>query len=445
MGNYSRVRISLPPNILLKIKNNMLDPFLFKKNFTEILKRLKNRNFNLDEKKYLLLEKKRKLLQIKTESLQFQYKKSIKNSKNKKFFDKDITLLKKNIEILNKELTFLKKEIHDYMSIIPNLPEEDVPIGKNDSDNKIIRYWGKIRKMNFKIRNHIELGKLKNKIDFSSGSKITGSKFVILKGKFAMLHRALSNFMLDLHTEKHGYEEISVPYLVNQDSLYGTGQIPKFSKDLFHIKEFSTKNVTNYYSLIPTSEVPLTNLVRNTILEEKNLPIKMISCTPCFRKEAGSYGRSTKGLIRMHQFDKVELVHISHPHFSSISLDEIVQHAEKVLQLLKLPYRKVILCTGVMNFSAAKTYDLEVWLPSQNNYKEISSCSNMKDFQARRMKAKYRDKNSKKTKLVHTLNGSGLAIGRTLVAILENYQEEDGKITIPQVLKPYMKKLSYIK
>ena len=320
-------------------------------------------------------------------------------------------------------------------------------MGKDDSENLEVSRWGEPSKCDFEVKDHVALGENLQGLDFASAVKLTGSRFVVMKGQIAKLHRALAQFMLDLHTEQHGYTEAYVPYLVNHDTLYGTGQLPKFSEDLFHTKPLEGQDpneVQRTYALIPTAEVPVTNLVRGDILEAENLPLKMTAHTPCFRSEAGSYGRDTRGLIRMHQFDKVELVQIVEPEKSMEALEELTGHAEKVLQLLGLPYRKVLLCTGDMGFGSCKTYDLEVWVPAQNTYREISSCSNMWDFQARRMQARCRSKGDKKTRLVHTLNGSGLAVGRTLVAVLENYQNADGSITVPEVLRPYMGGLEVI-
>lgn len=332
----------------------------------------------------------------------------------------------------------------DIALTIPNLPADEVPVGKDENDNVEVSRWGTPREFDFEVRDHVTLGEMHSGLDFAAAVKLTGSRFVVMKGQIARMHRALSQFMLDLHTEQHGYSENYVPYLVNQDTLYGTGQLPKFAGDLFHTRPLEEEADTSNYALIPTAEVPLTNLVRGEIIDEDDLPIKMTAHTPCFRSEAGSYGRDTRGLIRMHQFDKVEMVQIVRPEDSMAALEEMTGHAEKVLQLLGLPYRKIILCTGDMGFGACKTYDLEVWIPAQNTYREISSCSNVWDFQARRMQARCRSKSDKKTRLVHTLNGSGLAVGRTLVAVMENYQQADGRIEVPEVLRPYMNGLEYI-
>ncbi|PLK58143.1 serine--tRNA ligase, partial [Candidatus Palibaumannia cicadellinicola] len=307
-----------------------------------------------------------------------------------------------------------------------------------------VQRWGEPRKYNFLVRDHVSLGEMIGDIDFTAGVKLTGSRFVVIRGQIARLHRALSQFMLDIHTQQHGYQEYYLPYLVNQTSLYSSGHIPKYAEDLFHIQPLSEDKQTSVYTLIPTAEVPLINLLRGEIFDENILPLKMTSHTPCFRSEAGSYGRDTRGLIRMHQFDKVEMVQAIKPEQSMQALEEMTGHAEKVLQLLNLPYRKMLLCTGDMGFSSCKTYDLEVWFPAQNNYREVSSCSNIGDFQARRMLARYRSKDDNKLHLLHTLNGSGLAVGRTLIAVLENYQRADGRIEIPEQLLPYMKGLAFI-
>ena len=322
-----------------------------------------------------------------------------------------------------------------------------MPLGKDDSENLEVLRWGTPRQFDFEVKDHVALGETLNGLDFGAGAKLTASRFVVMKGKIAKLHRALSQFMLDLHTEQHGYLETNVPFLVNHDSLFGTGQLPKFGEDLFHTQPLTGQDpneVQRSFSLIPTAEVPVTNLVRDEIIDEESLPLKLTAHTPCFRSEAGSYGRDTRGLIRMHQFEKVEMVQIVAPEKSMEALEELTGHAEKVLQLLNLPYRKVLLCTGDMGFGSCKTYDLEVWLPAQNTYREISSCSNMWDFQARRMQARCKSRGDKKTRFVHTLNGSGLAVGRTLVAVLENYQNADGSITVPEVLRPYMGGLEVI-
>ncbi|ELY5193290.1 serine--tRNA ligase, partial [Vibrio cholerae] len=345
------------------------------------------------------------------------------------------------------ELDAVMAQLDAITQTVPNIPDDAVPNGKDDSENVEVSRWGTPKTYDFEVKDHVDLGEMGDGLDFASATKITGARFVVMKGQFARLHRAIAQFMLDLHTDQHGYTELYVPYLVNAETLFGTGQLPKFGQDLFHTEPLTEKasdEEPRRLSLIPTAEVPVTNLVRDTILDEAELPLKMTAHTPCFRSEAGSYGRDTRGLIRMHQFDKVELVQITRPEDSMAALEELTGHAEKVLQLLDLPYRKVILCTGDMGFGSCKTYDLEVWVPAQKTYREISSCSNMWDFQARRMQARFRRKGEKKPELVHTLNGSGLAVGRTMVAILENYQEADGRIAIPAVLQKYMGGLTHI-
>ncbi|MFP3019220.1 MAG: serine--tRNA ligase [Arsenophonus sp.] len=426
----------------------MLDPNLLRNDLEVVAKKLARRGFILDVDKLRKLKKERKDLQIKTENLQAE-----RNSRSKiigaaKVCGENVEALCNEVKNLNEDLdniknklTKIQDKIRNIFLNLPNLPDESVPDGKSEINNIEISSWGKPRQYDFDIKDHVELGELNNGLDFSASVKITGSRFVVMKGQIANLHRILAQFMLDLHTEQHGYIETYVPYLVNRATLYGTGQLPKFSKDLFHTKPLKKQSLNQQYALIPTAEVPIINLVRDEILAKDILPIKLTAHTPCFRSEAGSYGRDTRGLIRMHQFDKVELIQIIEPEKSMEALEELTGHAEKVLQLLKLPYRKIILCTGDMGFSSCKTYDLEVWLPTQNTYREISSCSNTGDFQARRIQARFRNKNDKKSQLVHILNGSGLAVGRTLLAIMENYQQADGRIEIPEVLRPYIKRL----
>ncbi|WP_437616004.1 serine--tRNA ligase [Erwinia sp. V71] len=429
----------------------MLDPNLLRNEPDAVAEKLARRGFKLDVEQLRSLEERRKVLQVETESLQAERNSRSKSIGQAKARGEDIESLRLEVNALGERLDAAKSEldelqntIRDYALTMPNLPADEVPLGKDDSENQEISRWGEPRKFDFPVRDHVELGEMARGLDFAAGAKLTGARFVVMQGQIALMHRALSQFMLDLHTEQHGYLETAVPYLVNQASLFGTGQLPKFGEDLFHTRPLAEEAETSSYGLIPTSEVPLTNLVRDEILEEESLPLKMTAHTPCFRSEAGSYGRDTRGLIRMHQFDKVEMVHIVRPEDSMGALEELVGHAEKVLQLLNLPYRKVLLCTGDMGFGATKTYDLEVWLPAQDTYREISSCSNMWDFQARRMQARCRSKTDKKPRLVHTLNGSGLAVGRTLVAVLENYQQADGRIQVPEVLRPYMKGLEFI-
>lgn len=429
----------------------MLDPNLLRTEPDAVAEKLARRGFKLDVDKLRALEERRKVLQVSTENLQAERNSRSKSIGQAKARGEDIEPLRLEVNKLGEELDAAKAEletllaeIRDIALTLPNLPDDCVPLGKDDSENVEVSRWGEPRKFDFDVRDHVTLGEMAKGLDFAAAVKLTGSRFVVMQGQIARLHRALSQFMIDLHTEQHGYIENYVPYLVNQDTLYGTGQLPKFGGDLFHTRPLDEEAESSNYSLIPTAEVPLTNLVRDEILEEEALPLKMTAHTPCFRSEAGSYGRDTRGLIRMHQFDKVEMVQVVRPEDSMDALEEMTGHAEKVLQLLGLPYRKVLLCSGDMGFGARKTYDLEVWLPAQDTYREISSCSNMWDFQARRMQARCRSKADKKTRLVHTLNGSGLAVGRTLVAVLENYQQADGRIEIPAVLRPYMKGLEYI-
>ncbi|MBG5949903.1 MULTISPECIES: serine--tRNA ligase [Proteus] len=428
----------------------MLDPNLLRNELDAVAEKLARRGFTLDVEKIRQQEERRKVLQVETESLQAERNSRSKSIGAAKARGEDIEPLRQEVNLLGEkleaakaELEVLQAEIRDYVLTIPNMPDDAVPNGKDDSENVEVSRWGTPKTYDFELKDHVTLGELTDGLDFASAVKITGSRFVVMKGQIARLHRAIAQFMLNLHTEEHGYQEMYVPYLVNHATLYGTGQLPKFSEDLFHTKPLE-EEAESQYALIPTAEVPVTNMVRDVILEEDDLPLRMTAHTPCFRSEAGSYGRDTRGLIRMHQFDKVELVQIVHPEKSMEALEELTGHAEKVLQLLNLPYRKVVLCTGDIGFGARKTYDLEVWVPAQNTYREISSCSNCWDFQARRMQARFRSKGDKKTQLVHTLNGSGLAVGRTLVAIMENYQMADGRIEIPEVLRPYMNGLEYI-
>ncbi|MGR5110495.1 MULTISPECIES: serine--tRNA ligase [Vibrio] len=434
----------------------MLDSKLLRTELDETAAKLARRGFKLDVDTIRKLEEQRKSIQVEVENLQ-----STRNSISKQIGQKmaagdkeGAEEIKKQIGTLGSDLDAKKVELEQVMAqldeftlSVPNIPADEVPDGKDENDNVEISRWGEPKTYDFDLKDHVDLGEMGGGLDFASAVKITGARFIVMKGQFARLHRAIAQFMLDLHTEEHGYTEMYVPYLVNSDSLFGTGQLPKFGKDLFHTEPLVEKvndEEPRKLSLIPTAEVPVTNLVRDTISDEADLPIKMTAHTPCFRSEAGSYGRDTRGLIRMHQFDKVELVQITKPEDSMNALEELTGHAEKVLQLLELPYRKVVLCTGDMGFGARKTYDLEVWVPAQETYREISSCSNMWDFQARRMQARFRRKGEKKPELVHTLNGSGLAVGRTMVAILENNQEADGRIAIPTVLQKYMAGATHI-
>ncbi|HGY9584310.1 TPA: serine--tRNA ligase [Vibrio harveyi] len=434
----------------------MLDSKLLRTELDETAAKLARRGFKLDVETIRKLEEQRKSIQVEVENLQ-----STRNSISKQIGQKmaagdkeGAEEIKKQIGTLGSDLDAKKVELEQVMAqldeftlSVPNIPADEVPDGKDENDNVEISRWGEPKSYDFELKDHVDLGEMGDGLDFASAVKITGARFIVMKGQFARLHRAIAQFMLDLHTEEHGYTEMYVPYLVNSDSLFGTGQLPKFGKDLFHTEPLVEKvndEEPRKLSLIPTAEVPVTNLVRDTISDEADLPLKMTAHTPCFRSEAGSYGRDTRGLIRMHQFDKVELVQITKPEDSMNALEELTSHAEKVLQLLELPYRKVVLCTGDMGFGARKTYDLEVWVPAQETYREISSCSNMWDFQARRMQARFRRKGEKKPELVHTLNGSGLAVGRTMVAILENNQEADGRIAIPTVLQKYMAGATHI-
>ena len=426
----------------------MLDTKYIKDNIEEVAKKLKYRGYNFDIESFKNKEDQRKNLQERTQELQEQRNTLSKQIGKLKAKGESADEVLSQVEVVNTELKQIEKQlktlldcIHTELLSMPNLHADDVPIGKDENDNLEVKKWGTPREFHpkFNIKDHADLGEALGMIDFKVAAKITGSRFAVLKNKIAKLHRALTQFMLDLHIERHHYEEVYVPYMVNTDSLYGTGQLPKFSEDLFNLAgDFK-------YSLIPTAEVPLTNMVRDEILNTNSLPLYYVSHAPCFRSEAGSYGRDTKGMIRQHQFEKVELVHITTADDGEKSLKLLTSHAEKVLQKLELPYRVVKLCTGDMGFSAKKTYDIEVWLPSQNTYREISSCSWCGDFQARRMKARHKNSEMKKPALVHTLNGSGLAVGRTLLAIIENYQQEDGSIIVPEALINYMGGISVIK
>lgn len=422
----------------------MLDPKLIRSNLNEVAERLKKRGFLLDLPRLNALEEQRKELQTKLQTLQNDrnvQSKAVGVAKAQGKNADDILLQVKEIgDILKateEKFSFIQAELNDYLITIPNLPHESVPFGQSEEDNVVLRVWGTPPQFNFIPKDHADLG-AKLGMDFATGAKISGTRFVVLYNQLAKLSRALVQFMLDLHTQEHGYQEINIPLLVNADSLFGTGQLPKMKEDIFAV------NGVNELFLIPTSEVSVTNTVRDEILEPAILPLKYVCYSPCFRSEAGSYGKDTKGMIRQHQFEKVELVQIVEPEKSYLALEELTAHAEKVLQKLELPYRVMTLCGADIGFSAAKTYDLEVWLPGQNRYREISSCSNTESFQARRMKTRYRDSKTGKTEFVHTLNGSGLAVGRTLVAILENFQDEQGKIRIPTVLQPYMNGIEVI-
>jgi seryl-tRNA synthetase len=423
----------------------VLDPKLLRTDIESTAKKLARRGFALDTAALVNLEEKRKRVQVATQQLQAE-----RNAKSKaigmaKAKGEDTSTLMKEVADIGAalkqaeaELEQIQNELTGIALGIPNIPHESVPDGKSENDNAEIRRWGEPRKFDFQPKDHTDLGEALGLLDFEAAAKISGARFVVMYSGLARMHRALIQFMLDLHVREHGYTETYVPYLVNADSLHGTGQLPKFEADLFALK-----GEHNYY-LIPTAEVPVTNIVRDQILEAGTMPRKFVCHTPCFRSEAGSYGKDTKGMIRQHQFEKVELVQIVRPVDSYRLHEELTGHAEEVLKRLELPYRVVVLCTGDMGFSATKTYDLEVWLPGQQKYREISSCSNFGDFQARRIQARWRNPEPGKPELVHTLNGSGLAVGRTLVAIMENYQEADGSIRIPVALKPYLHGLERI-
>ena len=416
----------------------MLDPQLLRNDLDAVAIALTKRNMTLDKDVIQQLEEKRKAVQVKTEELQ-----SLRNTKSKEIGQlkskgedaqaamDEVANIKQQLEQSETELLIIQNKLNDIVVGIPNIPHESVPAGNTEADNEEVRKWGEIPRFDFEPKDHVDLGEALELIDFEIATKITSSRFVVMHGDIARLHRALIQFMLDTHTTEHGYQEINVPYLVNADSCFGTGQLPKFEEDLFHIKE------QDLY-LIPTAEVPVTNIVRDEILDSDELPKKYVCHSPCFRSEAGSYGKDTRGMIRQHQFEKVEMVQLVKPETSYAVLEDLTGHAEAILQKLNLPYRTVALCGGDLGFSAAKTYDIEVWLPGQNKYREISSCSNFEAFQARRMKARWRNPETNKPELLHTLNGSGLAVGRTLIAVMENYQDKDGNITIPNVLRPYM-------
>ncbi|WP_196137527.1 serine--tRNA ligase [Aliikangiella sp. G2MR2-5] len=422
----------------------MIDPKLFRTDLDNVVANLAKRGVKFDKAAYLELEEQRKSLQLKTEELQNERKVRSKSIGKAKASGEDIQPLLDEVANLGDELDKAKaafEEVQDKLDDIylglPNLVSDEVPQGASEDDNVEVRKWGEIPSFDFDVRDHTAIGEMIDGIDFAASAKLSGSRFVVMKSAVAKLHRALIQLMLDTHTQEHGYQETYVPYLVNPECLYGTSQLPKFAEDLFAVQGTTQDDKPLY--MIPTAEVPLTNLVRDEIVDVDSLPIKLTGHTPCFRSEAGSYGKDVKGLIRQHQFEKVELVQIVKPEDSMAALDELTGHAEKILQLLELPYRTVILCSGDIGFGSTKTYDIEVWLPAQDTYREISSCSNMGDFQARRMKARYRNPETGKPELLHTLNGSGLAVGRTLVAILENYQMEDGRVRVPEALKPYMK------
>jgi len=425
----------------LKEKRNskMLDQKQLRTDIESVAKNLLKHGYELDINKFNALEAQRKDLSVKTQDLQNERNIKSKGIGQAKANGEDIAPLLEQVSTLGDDLDAAKKQlddvqaqIHEIMMGMPNLLDDSVPEGKTEDDNIEVRKWGEPAQLDFEPKDHVELGAPNDWLDFETAAKLTGSRFVMMRGNMAKLHRALIQFMLNLHTSEHGYEEVYVPFMVNADSLKGTGQLPKFEEDLFALQGESE------YYLIPTAEVPITNIARGEIIEAKDMPLKFTAHTPCFRSEAGSYGRDTRGMIRQHQFEKVEMVQLVKPEDSWAALDEIVGHAETVLQKLKLPYRVLTLCAGDTGFSAAKTFDLEVWLPGQQAYREISSISNFMDFQARRMGARWRNPQTGKPELLHTLNGSGLAVGRTLVAVLENYQQADGSILVPEVLQAYM-------
>ncbi len=417
----------------------MLDPKLLRTDLDAVKEALARRGFELDTAAIQSLEDARKMLQTKTQQLQNERNTRSKSIGKAKAQGEDIQPLLAEVSQLGDELkqaeidlTELQSQINTITLGIPNLLDDTVPVGADESANVVVLRSGEPRKFDFEVKDHVDLGAPNQWLDFESAAKITGSRFVVMHGEMAQLHRALIQFMLDTHTQEHGYQEVYVPYMVNSDSLQGTGQLPKFEEDLF-----KTDAEQNYY-LIPTAEVPVTNLARDEILDADSLPRKHVCHTPCFRSEAGSYGQDVRGLIRQHQFEKIEMVQLVRPEDSTAAHEALTAHAEAILKKLDLPFQRIVLCSGDTGFSAAKTYDLEVWLPAQNKYREISSCSNFKDFQARRMKARWRNPETGKPEFLHTLNGSGLAVGRTLVAVLENYQEADGSIVIPEVLRTYM-------
>ena len=429
----------------------MLESKLLRGNIDFVVEQLKRRNFSFDVAEFNKLEDQRKVIQVQTQDLQ-----NLRNTKSKaigqaKASGENIEPLLEEVSDLGEKLDNAKSALNDLqlkideiVMAIPNIPHPSVPEGQTEDENIELLKWGEPKKFDFEPKDHVDLGEMHG-IDFAAAAKISGSRFVVITGKVAKLQRALTQFMIDQHTEKNGYTETYAPYLVNADSLTGTGQLPKFEADLFKTHLHGEEGEAKALYLIPTAEVPVTNIVRDSILKDSELPLKFVAHTPCFRSEAGSYGKDTRGLIRQHQFEKVELVQISNPDNSYDVLEELTEHAEGILKLLELPYRKVILCTGDLGFSSAKTYDLEVWLPGQTAYREISSCSCFEGFQARRMQLRWKNPETKESEFLHTLNGSGLAVGRTLVAVIENYQNANGSITIPKVLQSYMGGLTTIK
>lgn len=424
----------------------MLDPKIVRANPQEIAELLSKKGFQFPLERFLALEEQRRSVQVETEQLQNERNTRSKTIGQAKASGQDIAPLLAEVGQLGEKLDEAKSKLQtiqesldDLLLGVPNLPDSSVPEGASEDDNLEVRRWGTPKEYDFDVKDHVALGERDAILDFEAAAKITGSRFAVMKGGLARLHRALAQFMLDTHVTDHGYTEINTPFMVNADSLMGTGQLPKFEEDLFKLP-FGDRS----YYLIPTAEVPLTNLARDQILDGSQLPVKMVAHTPCFRSEAGASGRDTRGMIRQHQFEKVELVHLVEPARSMAALEELTGHAERILQLLELPYRVVCLCGGDMGFGAAKTYDIEVWLPGQQKYREISSCSNMTDFQARRMLARWRNPETGKPELLHTLNGSGLAVGRTLVAVMENHQQADGRIRVPDALLTYMGGITHI-
>jgi len=421
----------------------MLDHKLLRQDLEGTARQLAKRGYELNTVAFSKLEEERRDLQQKTQALQAERNAKSKSIGKAKAQGQDIAPLLKEVEGLGEQLksseqdlNILQEKLNQLLMEIPNIPHESVPEGKSEDDNVEVRRWGTPRTFDFEVKDHVEIGEDAGLLNFEVAAKISGSRFMNLTGDLARMHRALIQFMINTHADQHGYTETYVPYLVNADSLRGTGQLPKFEEDLFAIKEHEASSQQFY--LIPTAEVPVTNIVRDTIQTADDMPLRFVAHTPCFRSEAGSYGRDTRGMIRQHQFEKVELVQVVKAEESHQALEELTSHAEVILQALQLPYRLMNLCAGDIGFSACKTYDLEVWLPGQEKYREISSCSNFEDFQARRMMARWRNPETGKPELVHTLNGSGLAVGRTLVAIIENYQTAEGKIQVPDVLQPYM-------
>lgn len=423
----------------------MLDPKLLRNEPETVATLLAKKGYTLDVEKVRRLESARKEIQVKTEALQQERNQKSRGIGKAKAAGEDIEPLLKEVEHLKAELSKAEEQLaavqaewEALLDEIPNLPADDVPEGQSEDDNVEIRRWGEPRQFDFPIKDHVDLGAGLGQMDFDLAAKLSGARFVVIEHQLAQLHRALIQFMLDLHLREHGYREIYVPYIVNRDSMYGVGQLPKFEEDLFKLRD------DREFYLIPTAEAPVTNVLRDEIVDASQLPLKFVCHSPCFRSEAGSHGKDTRGMIRQHQFEKVELVQFVRPEDSDAAHEELTSHAEAVLQRLELPYRVVTLCGGDISFTSARTYDIEVWIPSQDKYREISSCSTFRDFQARRMKARFRNPETGKPELLHTLNGSGLAVGRTLVAIMENYQRADGSIEVPKALQPYMGGLEVI-